>query len=120
MDRETPSGFVASKESLFSGGIWGWAVLQRRLEQQLQASQRRGKTIKGNHSRTLVADQHVHLCVNQIVELALKHQSQIIMGDLSALPTSQKQGKGQRNYAFQTVIPRLQFQKLQNVLKRFC
>jgi transposase len=90
--------------------------LQHQIEHARQVSQSKGKSTKGDHRRARVADAHIHLCANQIVELAIRHQSQIIIGDLSPFLTSQKRTKEQRHSPLHTLLSRQQFHKLQNAL----
>ncbi|HEU5374057.1 MAG TPA: transposase [Ktedonobacteraceae bacterium] len=92
----------------------------RRLQCQIEANQRQkqrqGKLTRGDKRRARVQSQHVHLCANQIVNLAQKYQAQVVMEDLRAFSATRKQPqkrkKGQRRNPFRAMLPRRQYQKL--------
>jgi putative transposase len=102
------------EEFIVSGKELG--ELQRQIEHNIKVRQAKGKLTKGDRRRGRIADQHVHLCANKIVELAKQHQAQIIMEDLDNFATQQKRPKGQRRSNFNAMLPRRQYQKLQEVI----
>jgi IS605 OrfB family transposase len=92
------------------------STLQRNMEHLISLKQQKGKVTKGNRKRANVADQYVHLCANQIVELAIKHQSQVVMEDLSNFATPHKRPKFQQRSNFNKMLPRRQYQKIQDAV----
>lgn len=91
-------------------------ALLRRREHLTRLKQQKGKITKGDRQRTHIADQHVHICANQIVALAIKHQAQVIMEDLHAFAAPHKRPKGQRRSNFNKMLPRRQYQKVQDLV----
>ncbi|OLB35945.1 MAG: hypothetical protein AUH05_13720 [Ktedonobacter sp. 13_2_20CM_53_11] len=85
------------------------------IEKNIATKQAKGKTTKGDRRRARIADRHVHLCANSIVEMAKMHQAQVVVEDLSYLPPPKKRGK--RGKIFNRVLQRRQYQKLQDVLE---
>lgn len=91
-------------------------ALQKNLEHITKIRQQKGQPTKGDKRRSTIADHHVHACANQIVELAIKHQSQVVMEDLSAFAAPQKRVKGTMRNNFAKMLPRRQYQKLQDIV----
>jgi len=91
-------------------------ALQKNLENITKIRQQKGQVTKGDRRRSRVADHHVHSCANQIVELAIKHQAQVVMEDLKAFAAPQKHVKGTRHNNFAKMLPRRQYQKLQELV----
>jgi IS605 OrfB family transposase len=90
--------------------------VQQYIEQNIRTRQAKGRVAKGDKRRGRIADAHVHLCANQIVELAIKHQSQVVMEDLSAFAAPHKHQKGKTRSNFNAMLPRRQYQKLLSVI----
>lgn len=88
--------------------------VQRTLERREIDLQRRGKPkpLKGK-SRIYAADEAVHTTANRIVLLAVKHEAQVVMENLSAMTS--RRGK-RRKSPFNRVLNRSQYTKLQKVL----
>ncbi|HEX3640222.1 MAG TPA: IS200/IS605 family accessory protein TnpB-related protein [Ktedonobacteraceae bacterium] len=84
------------------------------IEKNIAIKQKKGKTTKGDRRRARIADRHVHQVANSIVEMARTHQSQVIVEDLSYIaPKKRVGGKGK---AFNRILQRRQYQKLQDLL----
>jgi len=87
--------------------------VQKKIERRQRIRQQRGKRFSGR-AKLHASDEAVHRTANEIVALAAKHKSQIIIEDLSRL-TSRK-GKRKRSN-FNRVLNRSQYQKLEHVLE---
>jgi IS605 OrfB family transposase len=105
--KETIETFDVKSDELFE--------LIGAIEKNIATKQAKGKATKGDKRRARIADRHVHLCANAIVEMARKHHSQVIVEDLSYLPAPKKQGK--KGKGFNRVLQRRQYQKLQDFLE---
>jgi IS605 OrfB family transposase len=96
--------------------------LQRQIEANQRQAQRRGKLIRGDKRRARVQAQHVHLCANQIVELAQRYQAQVVMEDLKAFSVTRKEKrpgkKRQRRNNFRQMLPRRQYQRLLGIVEQ--
>lgn len=86
--------------------------VQKKLERKQRDVQRRGRRFSGAAKR-FAADEAVHVAANKIVEIALKHRAQVTMENLRQLTS---RGKPRGRSAFNRVLNRSQYQKLQNVL----
>ncbi len=86
--------------------------VQKRLESRQRDLQRKGKPFSGRRKRH-AADETVHWTANEIVDMAMKHESQVIMENLSPM-TSRRGKRGRSN--FNRVLNRSQYQKLLKVL----
>lgn len=91
-------------------------TLQRNMEQVISTKQAKGQVMKGDRRRARVAEQHVHLCANQIVELAIKHQAQVVMEDLSNFTAPIRRPKGQVRSKFNKMLSRKQYQHIQDAV----
>ena len=91
-------------------------TLLRQKEHLTALKQQKGKITKGDRQRARIADQHVHLCANQIVALAIKYRAQVVMEDLASFAAPHKREKGVRRSNFNKMLPRRQYQKLQDVV----
>ena len=87
--------------------------IQRKFERRQKIEQKKGKIFRSK-TRKAEADKAVHRTANKIVELALKHKSQVIMENLSSL--SNRSGKRGRSN-FNRLLNRSQYQKLLSVLE---
>lgn len=115
------AGFIVSKDGKeiieeFIASGKELRDLQIARENILKKKQERGKTTKGERKRGRIADQHIHICANQIVEVALQHKAQIVMEDLSNFATRKKREKFQRRSNFNHLLGRRQYQKLQDLV----
>lgn len=87
--------------------------VQRVEERRQRDTQRRGRRYK-SRSRLAMADEAVHTAANSIVDLALRHQAQVVLEHLGNM-TNRGKKRGRSN--FNRVLNRSQYQKLQKVLE---
>lgn len=87
------------------------------IEKVTSIKQQKGRVTKGDRRRARIADHHIHLCANKIVELALEHQSQVVLEDLSFVQPRKRPEAGKRGRAFNRILNRRQYQKLQEILE---
>ncbi len=68
--------------------------------------------------RRAYAEEAVHAAANAIVEIASRHQSQVILEDLRSFVAARAKGrpKGQRRSGFARLFNRTQYEKLRKVL----
>ena len=87
--------------------------VQKQIERRQRNLQKRGKPFSGR-TRLHAADEAVHKAANEIVKVAKKNKSQVIMENLAPLSS---RGKKRKRSNFNRVLNRSQYQKLQNVLE---
>lgn len=87
--------------------------MQQKEERRQRNTQKRGKIYKSS-SRLAEADKAVHAAANAIVEMALKHKSQVVIENLSNL-TNRTSKRGRSN--FNRLLTRAQYTKLKSVLE---
>jgi hypothetical protein len=106
--------FVASGQTL--------RAQQEALERVRRARQQRGAHIPaGDRRQSRLAEHHVALCANQLVELAVCHRAQVVMEDLSAFAggrairqvAARPQG---RRAALRAILNRRQFEALRRAV----
>lgn len=86
----------------------------REIERETAIRQARGEVVRDGARRTRIADDHIHRCANQVVELARRHCSQVIMEDLAIFsPAHRPQRKPYHPRTnFNAMLSRRQYQKL--------
>lgn len=92
----------------------------RRVEQETASRQQRGQTVRARRRRRAMGDVVVHVCANQIIELACAHAAQIVMEDLSSLARPWKRRAApvepRKRANFRAMLSRRQYQKLLHVV----
>lgn len=92
-------------------GLWLRHV-QRAEERRQKRAQKRGRRYTST-SRRAMADEAVHTAANAIVDVAIRHEAQVVVESLRQM-TSRGRKRGRSN--FNRVLNRSQYQKLQRVL----
>jgi IS605 OrfB family transposase len=84
----------------------------------MRKAQKRGKLSKGWAKRRAWADEAVHVTANRLVDLALKHDAQLVLEELKNLSAIRRRKRvpGTRRGGFNTLLNRVQYEKLKNVL----
>ena len=101
----TSDGAVLDQQNFDGRGL---RHVQRLEERRQRKTQRRGRRYKSK-SRRAMADEAVHVTANAIVDMAIKHQGQVVMENLA--PLSYRGSKRGRS-SFNRVLNRTQYQKL--------
>lgn len=91
--------------------------VQRKIERMTAELQRAGKRTTLRQRRAH-AEEAVHKAANEIVEIASRHQSQVVLEDLRSFVVARMRGrpKGQRRSGFSKLFNRTQYEKLRHVL----
>lgn len=89
---------------------------QKAAEQKKADEQKRGIISTGGWRS--INDIAVHTAANEIVKLAIQHNAQVVMEDLSAISNGHhhRRPKGQRRVGFSKLLSRAMYQKLEKVL----
>jgi IS605 OrfB family transposase len=92
--------------------------VQRQEEKRFAGAQRSGMLVWGYARRRAWADEAVHITANEIVRLAVAHNAQVVLEDLSALSAIRRRVriKGTRRSGFNKLLNRVQYEKLRAVL----
>ncbi len=106
-------------QPLTSGMTEGRTLREYQRAKEKRAAETQRKKGESRVSWRRYADHVVHTAANEIVSAALKHKSQVVIEDLSAIAQGpqHKRPKFRRRSNFARVLNRAQYQKLSNILE---
>ena len=109
----TQSGIVVD-EARISG--MELRYIQRQVEARIAKGQKKGKVVR-DRTRWAQAEIAVHLTANAIVEMADKHDAQVVLEDLKNIGAGKKRTPGSRRGGFRKLFGRAQYEKLRRVVE---